>query len=62
VRVAVIVGEGVVLSVVGDPVDHRALHRHRAERRQRVLDRPRRVEGAMGEHPVVADRDAEPGG
>jgi hypothetical protein len=35
VRVARLVGEGVVLAVVGDPRDHRALDRRRAERRER---------------------------
>ena len=32
VRVALLVGVGVVLAVVGDPVDHRSLDGHRAER------------------------------
>ena len=34
VRVALFVGEGVVLAVVGDPGDHRALDRRRAEDRR----------------------------
>ena len=33
VRIALLVREGVVLAVVGDPGDHRTLDRHRAERR-----------------------------
>ena len=32
VRIALLVGEGVVLAVVGDPGDHRPLDRRRAER------------------------------
>ena len=34
VRIARLVGEGVVPAVVGDPLDHRALQRHRAQRGQ----------------------------
>ena len=37
VRVALFVGEGVVLAVVGDPGDHRALDRRRAEDRQQAV-------------------------
>src|SRR5829696_2844381 len=59
VRVAVLVGERVVLAVVGDPRDDRALHRHRAEDRPRVLDGPVGGEGAVGEHAVEADRDPQ---
>jgi hypothetical protein len=36
VRITVFVGEGVVLAVVGDPIDHRSLHRHRAQHREHV--------------------------
>ena len=61
VRVALHVGEGVVLSMVGDPVDHRALHRHRAEDGERVADPGLRLERAMGEEAVVPDRDPERG-
>ena len=59
VRVALLVGVGMVLAVVGDPVDHRALERHRAEDREHVLDRLVGPERAVREQPVVADRDAE---
>ena len=59
VRVALLVGVGMVLAVVGDPVDHRALQRHRAEAGQYVLDRLVGPEGAVREQPVVADRDAD---
>ena len=58
VRVALLVGVRVVLAVVGDPVEHRALQAHRAEHGEGVLDRLVGLEGAMGEHPVEADRDA----
>ena len=60
-RVAVVVGERVVLAVVGDPGDHRALHRHRAEHRDDRAERARGLERAVGEHPVVAERHAERG-
>ena len=59
VRVALFVGERVVLAVVGDPVDHAALQRHRAEDRQRVAQPRARLEGAMGQQPVEADGDAD---
>ena len=61
VRVAVDVRMGVVLAVVGDPVDHRPLDRHRAGGGERVLDRLVGLEGPVGEQPVIADRDPEPG-
>ena len=51
---------GVVLAVVGDPVEHAALERHRAGDREAVLDGLRRLEGAMREQTVVAHRDAQP--
>ncbi len=57
VRVALDVGVRVVLAVVGDPGDHRALHGHRAEGREGVLGRLVGPEGAVGEHAVEADRD-----
>ena len=38
VRIALLVGVRVVLAVVGDPVEHRALHRHRAEHGEGVLE------------------------
>ena len=58
VRVALDVGVGVVLAVVGDPGDHRALHRHRAEEGEEILGRLVGPEGAVGQQAVVADRDA----
>ena len=61
VRVALFVGVGVVLAVVGDPGDHRSLDRHRAEHREDVLDRLRGLEGAVGEKAVEADRDPDRG-
>ncbi len=59
VRVALFVGERVVLAVVCHPVDHAALQRHRAEHRQRVAQPWTRLEGAVGEQAVEADGDAE---
>ena len=55
VRVAVLVGEIVVLAVVSDPADRRALHRHAAENREGRAHHGRRLEGAVGEQTVVAD-------
>jgi hypothetical protein len=61
VRVALLVGVRVVLAVVGDPVDDRALDGHRSGGGEQVLDRPRRPERAVREHPVEPDGHAEPG-
>jgi len=58
VRVALPVGVRVVLAVVGDPGHHGPLHRHRAERGQRVLDRLERLERAVRQQPVEAQRHA----
>jgi hypothetical protein len=49
----------VVLAVVGDPVDDRALDRHRAEDGERRAQPRLRLERAMGEHAVEADRHPE---
>jgi hypothetical protein len=59
VRVALDVGVRVVLAMVGHPRDDRALHGHRAQRRERVLDGLGRQEGAVREHAVVADGDPQ---
>ena len=61
VRVALLVGVGVVLAVVGDPRDDRALDRHRPERGEHVLDRLVGLERPVREQAVVADGDAETG-
>ena len=61
VRVAGMVGEAVVLAVRGDPVDQGALHRHRAQHGQQRSHRACGLEAAVGEQPVEAHRDAEPG-
>ena len=58
VRVALLVGVGVVLAVVGHPADDRALHRHRAEHGEGVLERLGDQEGAVGEQAVEADGHA----
>ena len=60
VRIARHVGEGVVLAVVGDPGDHRAFDRHRAERGEGRAHPLLRLERPVGEMPVEADRDAQP--
>ena len=60
VRIALLVGVRVVLAVVGDPVDDRALDRHRAQaRRRRTRPASARLERAVGEQPVEADGHAE---
>ena len=61
VRVAVAVGELVVLAVVGDPADDRALDREAAGDGQRDLDPAVGLEGLVREEPVEAGGDAEPG-
>ena len=61
VWVALLVGVRVVLAVVGDPRHHRSLDRDGAEDRQRVLDRLVRLERAVGEQAVEAERHAVAG-
>jgi hypothetical protein len=58
-RIALTVGEAVVLAMVGDPADHGPLHGHRAEHREAVADRAIGLVRAVREEPVEADRDAE---
>ena len=55
------VGVGVVLAMVGDPIEHRALHRQRTEYRERPLEPRIRPKRAMREQSVKADRDPQPG-
>ena len=59
VRVAFFVGVRVVLAVRRDPPDRSALHRQRAEEAREVLDGFRRLEAAMGQQPVIAQRDPQ---
>ena len=59
VRIALPVGEAVVLAVVGDPADHRALHGHRAEHGKAVADALVGLVRPVREEPVKADRDPE---
>jgi hypothetical protein len=55
VRVTVLVGEGVVAAVVGDPLDHRTLKREAARDRERDTQRAGGLERAVGEVPVESD-------
>ena len=59
VRVAGLIRERVVLAVVGHPLRERPLHRHAAEDRERRLDRLARLEAAVREVAVEADRRPE---
>src|SRR6201996_8700621 len=61
VRVAFPVAVLVVPPVVGDPVEHRALNGHGPAYRQRDPQAGPGLERAVGEVPVEADGDAEPG-
>jgi hypothetical protein len=61
VRVALLVAVLVVPPVVGHPGDDRALHRQAARDRQRDPQAGLGLERAVGEVPVVANRDAKPG-
>jgi hypothetical protein len=56
VGVALLVGVCVVAAVVGDPIRDRALHGHRAQNGQQILDRLVGGEGAVRQQAVVADR------
>ena len=59
VRIAFLIRELMVLAMVGDPREHRAFDGHRAEDRERPAHPLLRLERAMREEPVVADRDAD---
>ena len=61
VGVAWRVGEGVVLAVIGDPRDHRTLDRGGAEDREHGAQDGARLEAAVREEAVEADRDAQTG-
>ena len=61
VRIAGAVRERVVLAMVGDPRDDRALDRRRAQGGEDAAHERRGLERPVREHAVKADRDAEPG-
>ena len=61
VRVALDVRVRVVLAVVRHPLRHGALRGHRTEDREHGAHPGERLEALVGEVPVEADRDAEPG-
>ena len=61
VGIALLVGERVVLAVIGHPRDHRALDRHRAERGEDRSQRPAGGEAAVRQMAVEADRHAQAG-
>ena len=61
VRIALLVGVHVVLAVVGDPADDRPLDRHRAERGEDRAHGLARLERAVREQAMKADRDPQPG-
>jgi hypothetical protein len=48
-------------AVVGDPGDDGSLDGHRAEHGDDRAEGARGLKGAVGEHPVVAERHAETG-
>jgi hypothetical protein len=61
VWIALFVGELVVLAMVGDPANDRALDGQRAGDRERDPKRSAGLEGAVREVSVEADADAVPG-
>ena len=60
-RIAIVVGERVMLTVVGDPGNHRALNGHRPYRRDHRPERTRGLKCLVGEHPVEPHRHPERG-
>ena len=61
VRIPWLVGELMMLAVVGDPLDHRALDRRRPQRAQQHTHRTASFEAAVGEQAVKAHRHAQSG-
>jgi len=59
VRIHVLVGVGMVLDMGGGPVQGGPLKGHRAADQEEGADPVGCLEALVGEHPVVADRDAE---
>jgi hypothetical protein len=60
VRIARAVREGVVLAVIGDPRAHRPRDRRRSTGREHAAQERARLEAAMREVAVKADRHPEP--
>ena len=61
VRIARLLGEGVMLQVVGNPVNRAPLAGHRAQNEQRRLHRAGSLEAVVSKEAVVTDRYAEAG-
>src|SRR5579862_1994600 len=61
VRIALAVGELMVLAMVGHPRDHGPFDRQRAEDREEVTDRGPGLERAVREQAMEADGHTEPG-
>jgi hypothetical protein len=61
VRVALPIGERMMLAMVGHPRDDRALDRRRAKDREHSADRARGLERAVSEQAVKAHRHTEAG-
>jgi hypothetical protein len=59
VWVTVLVGEGVMLAVIGHPLDHGAFHGQRSERRQGIANGGIGLERAVGQQTVKAHRDPQ---
>src|SRR5437588_10970801 len=59
--VALLIGEGVVLAVIGYPCDHRPFDGHRTDYGDEGPKRARGLKRAVGEHAVVAEGYAEAG-
>ena len=55
-RVALLVGMGVVFAVIGHPVQHRALNGERSEHGEDLLEPRMRLEGAVREQTMKAHR------
>jgi hypothetical protein len=62
VRIAGLVAVLVMASMLGSPLDDGRLHGHRAQHAQHEFHHLVRLERAVREEPVKADRDPQPGG
>ena len=61
-RIAFVVGMGVMLAMNGDPTNRIALERERSKDRKKIFERLAQANAAMRQHAVIAQRHAQDAG